>query len=451
MSAVPTDDTVSRGGLSHPSRGAVPPDRHASRIAARAAVENGSLHSQLRVLALLRGVAALVQLAAICTMAFAWNVELPLAPSFATFGALVVLAAALVYRLKQPHPVTQREFFAHLLCDIAWLSIALYWMGGSRHNPFVDLYIVYVGMAALVLNWRYAGVALAAALAAYALLQVYYVELRLGSVQVNGIDFESIAHTTEFVLLAAIVAYFGYRVSTVGRRYLKVAADAKERDVRKESALNLASLAAGAAHEMSTPLTTMAVLVGEMRRGGISSDEQRANLDAIWNAIQACKRSLGDMVVAVGADQLPEDQPQRAVDFMKELIERFKLMRPGVPVSLTEPCDEGAVLRTCATLRQSVLSLIVNAADVSPGSVGVVLRCGDDSLQIDILDRGPGIAPEVRRHLGAQPFTTKTGSGCGLGIFLANLNFARVGGRLEFLEREGGGTCARITLPIDER
>lgn len=451
MSSVSTDDTVSRGGLSHPSGGAAPPRRPASRIAARAAVENGSLRSQLRVLAVLRGVAAAVQLAAICTMAFAWNVELPLAPLFATFGALIALAAALVYRLKQPRPVTQREFFAHLLCDIAWLTIALYWMGGSRNNPFVDLYIVYVGMAALVLGWRYAGVALAAALAAYALLQVYYVELRLVSVQASGVDFESIAHTTEFVLLSAIVAYLGYRVSTVDRRYLRFAADAKERDVRKESALNLASLAAGAAHEMSTPLTTMAVLVGEMRRGGISSDEQRANLDAIWNAIQACKRSLGDMVVAVGADQLPEDRPQRAVDFVKGLIDRFKLMRPGVPVSLTSLCDEGVALRTGATLRQSLLSLIVNAADVSPGSVGVVLRCGDGSLRIDILDRGPGIAPEVRKLLGAQPVTTKAGSGCGLGIFLADLNLSRVGGRLEFLERDGGGTCARITLPIDAR
>lgn len=458
MSAVPTDDTVSRGGLSHPSRSglsqaprsAASTDSHTTGAAARATAE-GSLHSQLRVLAGLRGVAALVQLAAICTMAFAWNVELPLAQSFATFGALLVLEAVLVYRLRRPHPVTQREFFAHLLCDIAWLSIALYWMGGSRHNPFVDLYIVYVGMAALVLNWRYAGVALAAALAAYALLQAYYVELRLDSAAVHGIDFETIAHTTEFVLLAGVVAYFGHRVSTVARRHLLFAANVKERDVRKESALNLASLAAGAAHEMSTPLTTMAVLVGEMRRGGISPDEQRANLDAIWNAIQACKRSLGDMVVAVGADQLHEDRPQRAIDFLKDAIDRFKLMRPDVPVSLTVRCDENVALRTGATLRQSVLSLIVNAADVSPGSVGVDLRCWHGSLKIDILDRGPGIAPEVRQRLGAKPFTTKAGSGCGLGIFLAHLNIARVGGQLDFLEREGGGTCARITLPVDER
>jgi two-component system sensor histidine kinase RegB len=449
MSAVSTEDTVSRGGLSQVPQAAVQPSRRTARLSRSPLVEETALRAQLRVLAVLRGVAAFVQLAAIWTLAFVWNVELPLAPLYAAFAAVVALAGILAYRLRYSRPVTQSEFLAHLLCDIAWLSITLYWLGGSHHNPFVDLYIVYVGMAALVLSWRYAGVALAAALAAYALLQVYYVELRLPGGPANGVDFERIADTTEFVLLSAIVAYFGYRVSTVGRRHLRVAADAKERDVRKESALNLASLAAGAAHEMGTPLTTIAVLVGEMRRGGISGEEQRANLDAIWNAIQACKRSLGDMVVAVGADQLPEDRLQRAADFVREVIDRFRLMRPGVPVNLTALCDEGVALRTGATLRQSLLSLIVNAADVSPTAVDVVLRCEDDGLQIDILDRGPGIAPEVRQRLGAQPFTTKAGSGCGLGIFLANLNFARIGGRLDFLERDGGGTCARITLPVD--
>lgn len=450
MSAVPTDDTVSRDGLSHPWRGASRSGRHVSGPARHVATEDAPLRAQLRVLAVLRSVAALVQVGAIGAMALIWGVELPPLPSLATFAFGVALVAVIVFRLRQPFAVTQREFFAHLLCDIVWLSVALYWMGGARHNPFVDLYIVYVGIAALVLNWRYAAVALAAALSAYAVLQVYYVELPLAAAPAHGVDLESIAHTTEFLLLSAIVAYFGYRVSRVGRRHLQIAADSKERDVRKESALNLASLAAGAAHEMSTPLTTMAVLVGEMRRGRISPDEQRADLDAIWNAIQACKRSLGDMVVAVGADQLPEDEPQQAVAFLQDVIDRFKLMRPGVPVSLTVQCDPSAALRTGATLRQSLLSLIVNAADASPGSVGVVLRCGPDSARVDILDRGAGIAPEVRQRLGKEPCTTKAGSGCGLGVFLAHLNLARVGGQLEFLERDGGGTCARITLPTHE-
>lgn len=450
MSAVPKDDTVSRGALSHPQPSATQSNRHARQSLRSGVVEVEPLRSQLRVLAVLRSVAVLVQATAIGALALIWSVELPLMPSLATFAFGIALVAVLVFRLRQPLAVTQHEFFAHLLCDMVWLSVALYWMGGARHNPFVDLYIVYVGMAALVLNWRYTAVALAAALSAYALLQVNYVELRLDAARAQGVDFESIAHTTEFLLLSAIVAYFGYRVSKVGRRHLKIAADSKERDVRKESALNLASLAAGAAHEMSTPLTTMAVLVGEMRRGRISPDEQRANLDAIWNAIQACKRSLGDMVVAVGADQLPEDEPQQAVGFLQEVIDRFKLMRPGVPVSLTVQCDRNTALRTGATLRQSVLSLIVNAADASPGSVGVVLRCGPDSAQIDILDRGPGIAPEVRQRLGTKPCTTKGGGGSGLGVFLAHLNLARVGGQLEFLERDGGGTCARITLPIHD-
>jgi two-component system sensor histidine kinase RegB len=123
-------------------------------------------------------------------------------------------------------------------------------------------------------------------------------------------------------------------------------------------------------------------------------------------------------------------------------------MRIDVPITSTIVCAENSKILTGCSLRQALLNLVCNAADASPDGIEVVLRCAQEDVAIEVLDRGPGIPPDVRDKLGRTVYTSKPGMrGNGLGVFLATKTIERMGGRLEFFARDGGGTCARVTLP----
>jgi two-component system sensor histidine kinase RegB len=107
------------------------------------------------------------------------------------------------------------------------------------------------------------------------------------------------------------------------------------------------------------------------------------------------------------------------------------------------------VVRDDATLAQSVITLLNNAADVSPRAVEIGASLRDDMLFIVVADRGPGIPREIADRLG-QPFVSTKGpaKGMGIGLFLVKTTVERLGGTLAFLAREGGGTRVSVSLPF---
>jgi two-component system sensor histidine kinase RegB len=455
--AVQTDDTLSRDALprdnvSHPRR--VPPTLSASlpiKDAAPSVPACERLRAQLRTLGVLRALTGVGLVLAIVVLEAWLRIAMPLGPLAAGLAVLIGANVWLMRRLAQARPITEREFFVQIVIDLGWLANTIYWTGGATHNPFADLFVIYVGMAAIVLQVRHVVAVCALGLVVYSALQFFHHDLVLLDASIDAPTLESLAHATHYVVFSAIVAVFGYRLAHTTRRYFQLEGRARERDVRAESAVNLAALAAGTAHEMGTPLTTIATLVGELRQPGLSADEREASLKAISAAVAACKTSLSEMVVTMGADHINEAARVSARSLLEQLVQKFKPMRPNVPLTVTVECAESCQVETSAPLRQALLNLISNAADASSVGIELRLRCDPNEIQIDVLDRGPGIPKDVMAKLGTEFVTTKSElRGSGVGVYLANLTLTRLGGRLQYLSREGGGTCARVTLPLAE-
>jgi len=99
------------------------------------------------------------------------------------------------------------------------------------------------------------------------------------------------------------------------------------------------------------------------------------------------------------------------------------------------------------TLNQAIVNILNNAADVSPRSIALRATCSDSELVLEISDRGPGLSTDIHKRLGKQPVTTKQ-EGLGVGLYLAYATIERLGGRLAFRNREGGGMILTITLPL---
>jgi two-component system sensor histidine kinase RegB len=224
----------------------------------------------------------------------------------------------------------------------------------------------------------------------------------------------------------------------------------RENALRHERVLALGTLATGAAHELGTPLATMAVLVKDIApEQGISADK----LGILRTQITRCKEILASLSAAAGQVRAESGQSLALDVWLHELTDRWLALRPGVSARRhfegTQPAP-----RVVAelTLAQAIANILNNAADASPDSVEIDARWNADELVLEIADRGAGLAPEVQTSAASQAwpecgFSTKS-DGLGLGLFLAYTTFSRFGGDVRLLPRDGGGVLCRLTLPL---
>jgi two-component system sensor histidine kinase RegB len=343
------------------------------------------------------------------------------------------------------HPVREGELFAQLVVDVAALTGLLYFSGGAT-NPFVTLYLLPLAFAAAALSAAYTWAMAALATACYTLLFFHHVPLP--SSHAHDFGLHVLGMWLGFVLSAALIAGFAARMSATLRDRDRLAAQMREQQLRNERVLALGTLAAGAAHELGTPLSTLAVLAKDLAPDRPVSREKLAILRS---QIERCKEIIGSLSASAGAARA-EGGASTALDrWLGELVRKWQAMRPGLTVSARFAGDEPAPrIVADQTLAQAITNILNNAADASPHSVEIDGRWSGGQLVLEIADRGPGLAPEVQGTIGEALISTKDpGQGLGLGLFLAYTTLSRFGGEVRILNRDGGGALCRITLPLD--
>lgn len=345
-------------------------------------------------------------------------------------------------RLARLGGFTESEFFFQLLIDIVALSVLLFFSGGAA-NPFISLLLPPVAIAALVLSARLVGLVAACAVAAYSLLNVLYLPLPIGDAE-RAARLHLGGMWVTFVLSAGMLAWFVVRMKTSIRERDAELAEVREKALRDERVVALGALAAGAAHELSTPLATMAVIAGELERDITLPAAAREDIAVLHRQVNACKRIISDLAERAGAERLDNATAVQADRWLADVFARWRELRPranaelhwlGVPPRLTFVVD--------ATLEQGLLNLFNNAANAG-SSVRVLAACDATDLSIEVRDDGPGFPPQVIEQAGRAPFPVHSG-GSGIGLLLAHAAVARLGGDLT-LHNDGGGV-ARVRLP----
>ena len=405
----------------------------------------------LRRLVLLRSVVLFAQAAAVLTVRFYLDVQLPWAWMLAILLALAVVNLLTWVRLQRNTAIGEREFFLQLMLDVLALSGLLYLSGGST-NPFVSLYLLPLVIAATTLPGRYAWGMTAATAGCYSLLFFSHHPLLPGleAHADHGIGLHLTGMWLNFLLSAVIIAFFIARMAAAIRARDAELALQKEDALRNERIVALGTLAAGAAHELGTPLSTMAVVLGDMRSDYADKPELAGDISVLRSQVEACKSTITRMIAAAGQARAEGGGQQPVNEFLHETLEGWRMIRPGV--SLTErlvgPAPAPAVL-TEQTLRQAIVNLLNNAADVSPESVELDGSWDREQLRLEIRDRGPGLSREAERLAGHGFFSTKpAGEGNGIGLLLAKATLERLGGQVSLRPRAGGGVCTLLELPL---
>jgi two-component system sensor histidine kinase RegB len=224
----------------------------------------------------------------------------------------------------------------------------------------------------------------------------------------------------------------------------------REQALRNERLAALGTLAAGAAHELGTPLGTMAILTSELEAeyNDAAHAGLQSRLGILQQQIGRCKEALSVMSNTAGADRAEAGHRTTVSEFLDEVLRQWREQHPGTALDYapSAAASPGEILAE-RTLIQALTNILNNAADASPGQVRLHADWTTTELKIEIADRGPGLASNLHQRLGKHPVTTKE-NGLGVGLYLAHATVERLGGHIETHDRDGGGTLTRITLPL---
>jgi len=207
-----------------------------------------------------------------------------------------------------------------------------------------------------------------------------------------------------------------------------------------------AEVLAGISHDLRTPLARLRLeaelsVADESARTAIAADIDQ--MDAIIGQFLDYAR--------VAADEAT--QPTSPARLLQEVAARYARTESSVTVAETAT-DLMLPMRPLA-IRRAIGNLVDNARKYAGGDVTLCARVADDLLWLEVLDRGPGI-PERERERMKRPFTRLEGArtdvtGTGLGLAIVDRIARLHGGRFELANRDGGGLCARLGLPLRER
>jgi len=405
------------------------------------------------VLRLRYGMVAL-EAAIVLGMAYGLRLDIPV------FRAVALLTAALASNLvlgrlrtlpvRFPQATLGAAFCLDILCLTAMLGLT-----GGPMNPFSLLYLVQITLSAVVLRkvWTWALGALSTlCFGLLFLLRIPSPAFRTHHA-VEGMSPHLVGMWIAFVIAGALITFFTGKIAGALRTREREVLLLQDQVAKHERLASLVTLAAGAAHELGTPLGTIAVVARELEHYAANVASDAAVLEdarLIRSEVERCRRIL-ERMSAQSAEPMGETPERVCVgDLLVRVLKDFpEAQRDLLKIELADD-SLTTVLPAQATVL-ALAALVQNALDANTGGLPILITATDagPTLQIAVRDQGHGMPADELRRIAEPFFTTKEqGKGMGLGTFLVRTFAERLGGRLRFDSAPGEGTTATLELPL---
>lgn len=399
------------------------------------------------------------------------NIPLREVPLWAILTLLSVFNWWTWLRLSSREPISENELFIQLSCDVLAITAILYFTGGAT-NPIAWFFLLPLIIAATVLPQEYTWYMVMFTTGCYTMLMAFYQPLPDiqpfddGLPKDHGLRAIHDMHSTMsrheldlhvfgmwfgFVFSAVMVAYFVVEMAKNLRARERSLAEAREQSLRNERVVALGTLAAGAAHEMGTPLGTMAILIGEIESecDPVEGNELATKMRILKEQVSRCKQALSVMSATAGEIRAESGHLMPLTTYLDGVVRSWKQQLHGAKLDYRKAGPEPVPdFLAEQTLTHALVNILNNAAEVSTEGLSLHVRWDYRVVTLRILDTGPGIPPDISRQLGKEPVSTKD-NGLGVGLFLAFSTIHRLGGEIEMTARDKHlGTCTRIELPV---
>jgi len=402
--------------------------------------------------------------------------------------SLFAISAVLTFiQTRTPQLITERVVRLQLVSDVVIMSLLFHYTGGAA-NPFVSILLFPLIVSASILPGKFTWFMVVLTLSCYgslflpslsSFLSPSLPELKVGSISTGHALHQQAATSQSAFSLHIIGMWFNFAISAVLISFFVVKMrqeidqqqskinSQREQALRDEQLLGIATQAASAAHHMSTPLSTMAVIINDLQydlereqreyKGGkddsFKPQQFREDIDVLAAQVDNCKQVLD------GLRHRAEfiKQSEAVSDFMKQLVDEFRLLRPGA--CLEEHLSEELVsagnnkITSDPALRMAILNVLNNAADASPSKILLKASSTKTHLVIEVIDYGAGFDFPPEHYAGAElgPLESSKADGMGLGLFLSHATINRYKGEISISSKPGEGSHTRVLLLLDKQ
>jgi two-component system sensor histidine kinase RegB len=395
---------------------------------------------RLDTLVRLRWLAIVGQGAAVLLVQYGLDFTMPIGPCLTLVGLSAWLNVALTLRDRMSPRIGPHDAAWLLAFDIGQHALLLYFTGGLE-NPFAFLFLGPMAVAAMALPARYTLMLGALAVVCATLLLFWHEPLPWDSEELLDLPPLYMLGIWLGILLALLyLGVYAWQVAE-GARRLSDALAATELTLAREQHLSqLDGLAAAAAHELATPLSTIAVIAKEL---SLKSDAAIADdVRLLREETQRCRDILGKLTQLSTSNELFDQAPLGAL--IDDVVAPHRNF--GIEIEVEPPPDRAGepIGRRNPALLYGLGNLVDNAVDFAKSRVEIAARWSDKEVTLTIADDGPGFAPEVIDRLG-EPYLTTRGirpheitdepTGLGLGFFIAKTLLERSGATIAFANR----------------
>ena len=411
----------------------------------------------LRTLVLFRWAGIFGQTTTILVVAYFLKYDLPVVAPLATVGASVVFNLYLTFKYPFSKRLSEKETAVHLVFDTLQLSILLYLTGGL-HNPFSFFLPASVIVSATVLTLRTTAMLIGLTVVSAIMLIYVHLPFPMGKAAIH--EFPHIYELAIWIALVMTMLFFAanvIRLAEDGRRITDALMETQMTLAREQRLYEVGGMAAAAAHELGTPLGTIALVAKELVHALPDDSPYKSDAALLHSQSERCREILQRLSLrstAGSGDGIQKTAFSTLVKMAAKVI-----LRDGIDIAI-----ENGTLATQGSDAQEVVAnvepttflsleivyglrnLIENAVEFARSRVAVRVGWSDQEIGVEIVDDGPGFSRDVLDALG-EPYVSsrRDDRGLGLGVFIAKTLLERTGARLEFRNLVAGGAVVRAS------
>ncbi|MDE0731781.1 MAG: ATP-binding protein [Gammaproteobacteria bacterium] len=383
--------------------------------------------------------------------------ELNIPIRFIIYLVLVIFTSIFAgyWRLKASRLVSYGELFSHILLDVAFLIILLLNTGGIG-NPLISYLLVLLAVSATLLPRAFVNTFAVGSILLYTFF--LFLELTADAEMGNGettFQLHLMGMWVIFLVSAILISVFITRMaSAIQVRELNLA-EARETEMRNEQLVAIGTLAAGTAHALGTPLSTMAVLLTELDK--LSPEELKDNdikddISILKQQVTRCKHSLTQLTRYYNKDSAEKEETQLLPKFVNDIQDYIINIHPTASVRFLIENAKDLKVASSLSIRHALINIIENGIKASKTHVEVkfkITQAATTYFEVAVKDDGPGIPTKIMENMG-EPFISIRKENMGLGIFLANAAVQRLDGSIEMFNLKSGGALTLIKLPMPD-
>lgn len=368
--------------------------------------------------------------------------------AFATVVGCVnicLLVAATIFRANS-EGIPLFSPLVQLTCDLAVWAVYVYLSGGAT-NPLISVFLPLVAIGAIVLSHVQAWVLGAEAILAYSFLWRFHQPLVIFDSD-RAAQLHLLGMWLVFVVSAIVVIWFILQMTHALRERDAALADAREQAIRNDWVVSVGSLAAGAAHQLSTPLGTLNLLVDDLLADESLPSCLRPDMLLMRKQIDVCKHALNGITAQGAMPRRPAGSGLSLDAWLRQAVESWQALNPSGNIAIELPAEYKTLeMSFQLPLERALGNLFDNALRAGALHIFLTGTLDERNLVISIRDDGCGI-PESALAAFAAGAPVTTYAGMGIGLLLARAAVERHSGRLDVARIGATGTHARVVFPI---